>query len=72
MTIDQQTKIVESYANKYGVPASCIQEMLKELNVNEDRFNENMRGQTAALIGGEVYTYPSDIIRFLKGLPVID
>lgn len=37
-----------------------------------ERFNDWMVGQTVGLVGGVAGIYPSDVERFIKGLPVID
>lgn len=65
----------EEIINKYtiaGVPKSSLPSLCKDLNINEDRLREFLNGQTTALIGGEPVIYVEDIIRFVKGLPVID
>jgi len=63
---------IQKYCVPNGVPRSNIKALMQELNLNEDKFYEVMRGQTCALIGGETVYYSCDIERFCKGLKVID
>ena len=58
-------QIIDSYTVT-GVPASRIHDMCKELNINEDKLNEWLSGQTCALVGGETLIYPWDIKRFVR------
>ena len=55
-----------------GIPERSIPALMKELNLNEEKFNEYMRGQTALLVGDEVIYYTCDIINFIEGNPVFD
>ena len=63
--------IVDKYVVS-GIPASSIKAMCKELNVNKDKLNEFLNGQTMAMIGNEGIIYSTDVKRFIRGLPVID
>ena len=63
--------IIDKYTVS-GVPESAIPELMKELNLNEIKFWDFMNGQTVGGIGGEAIIWPEDILRFAKGLPVID
>jgi hypothetical protein len=64
-------EIIESYVVS-GIPGSNIPRLMKELNLNEEAFNEFMEGQTVGAVGGEALVYVDDIIRFAKNLPIID
>lgn len=55
-----------------GIPERAIPALMKELNLNEEKFKEYMRGQTALLVGDEVIYYTCDIINFIEGNPVFD
>lgn len=55
-----------------GVPDSSLKAMCKELDINEEKLREYLRGQTCALVGNEPLIYSWDIERFLNNLPVID
>lgn len=71
MTIKQKEDIVKSYVVS-GIPMSSVEAMCDELNVSEKRLTEFMNGQTMAMVGGEGLLYEWDVMRFIKGLPVID
>lgn len=71
MTNAEKVKIVERY-EVGGIPESSITRLMKELNLNKEKFHKFMRGQTCLLIGEEVVYYTHDVIRFVEGLPVID
>ena len=58
-------EIIDSYTVT-GVPESSIPAMCKQLNINEDKLNEWLGGQTCALVGGETLIYPWDIKRFVR------
>lgn len=66
---------MEDIIKKYtvtGVPASLIPQLMKELNLNEKKFNEFMFGQTVGLVGNEALYYVGDIERFINNKKVID
>jgi hypothetical protein len=67
----EASKTIERFTI-YGVPASSIPALMKELNLNEDKFNEFMECQTAGYVGGEAIYYVDDIERFANNLPCID
>lgn len=71
MTNQEKLKLVERFA-VYGVPASSIPNLMKELNLNESKFYEFMSNQTVVGVGGEAIYYIEDIMRFINDLPVID
>ncbi len=69
--VAEQASIVARFTIE-GVPMSLLPAMCKELNINSDRLNEFLNGQTMAVIGNESVVYVGDIMRFIRGLPVID
>jgi hypothetical protein len=69
--MNDKEKIVDQYTVT-GVPTSLLPAMCKELNINEDKLNEWLKGQTMAMVGNEGLVYPWDIKRFINNLPIID
>ena len=71
MTIEQKEDIVKKYVVA-GIPMSNLKMMCEELKVTENELMEYMFGQTMAMVGGEGLLYEWDVMRFVKGLSVID
>lgn len=71
MTIEQKEEIVRKYVVS-GIPMSSVDMMCEELGVTRKELADYMFGQTMAMVGGEGLLYEWDVIRFIKGLPVID
>lgn len=71
MTIEQKEEIVRKYVVSW-IPMSSVDMMCEELGVTRKELMDYMFGQTMAMVGGEGLLYEWDVIRFIKGLPVID
>lgn len=71
MTIEQKEEIVKKYVVR-GIPMSSVKMMCEDLDIDEKELMKFMNGQTMGLVGGEGLLYEWDVIRFIKGLPVID
>lgn len=71
MTIEQKEDIVKKYVVA-GIPLSNLKLMCDELKISEKELMEYMFGSTMAMVGGEGLLYDWDVMRFVRGLPVID
>lgn len=71
MTIEQKEDIVKKYVVR-GIPMSSVKMMCDDLDIDEKALMKFMNGQTMAMVGGEGLLYEWDVMRFIKGLPVID
>lgn len=71
MTIEQKEEIIKRYVVS-GIPMSSVKRMCDDLNVSEKKLMDYMFGQTMAMVGSEGLLYEWDVMRFIKGLPVID
>jgi len=71
LTIDEKINIVNNYTIQ-GVPESLLKKMCRDARISYPKLMKELTGQTMALVGNEGVIYPSDIIRFIKNLPVID
>ena len=70
-TQNKQIAIMSAYV-AHGVPSSSLKEMCRKMKISYPKLCKYLTGQTCQLVGKETYTYEHDILRFIKGLPVID
>ena len=56
---------INSYAT-HGVAEQNIDNLLKELGLRRDLFDEFMRGQTVGLVGNQAIYYTWDIEKFVR------
>jgi hypothetical protein len=67
MSHKNKLQIIASYTIS-GVPASSLPNLCKDLNINQNKLNEYIQGQTVMAIGNEAIIFATDIEKFVAGV----
>jgi hypothetical protein len=71
MSHKNKLQIIASYTIS-GVPVSSLPNLCKDLNINQDKLNEYLQGQTVMAIGNEAIIFATDIEKFVAGIENTD